>query len=218
MRRAQSSTLTTIDLLRHGECQGGEIYRGSTDVPLSENGWQQMASSLASERVLAGEEPWQRIVTSPLRRCRLFAESQAKTMGIPLHINDAFREMHFGDWEGRTLKEVWQADREAVSRFYADPGSAPPPNGESMQQVQERLLPAWDTLIETHAGEHLLLIQHGGTIRILLSWLLQMPLAAVTRLDIPYASLSRITVFDDGQQQMPTLVFLNRVLSRGVHL
>lgn len=214
MHRTGSSTLTTIDLLRHGECQGGEIYRGSTDVLLTEMGWRQMANVLASEQALVGGKPWQRIVSSPLQRCRLFAESQAQTMGIPLHINDAFREMHFGDWEGRDLQEVWQSDQEAVSRFYADPGSVSPPNGESMQQVQGRLLPAWKSLIESHAGEHLLLVQHGGTIRVLLSWLLQMPLGAVTRLDIPYASLSRITVFDDGKQHLPTLVFLNRAHAR----
>lgn len=209
-KKAWSQTATTIDLLRHGECEGGEIYRGSTDVSLSENGWRQMGASVEAEIALHGSSPWQKIITSPLQRCRQFADCQAQAWGVPVCVNDAFREMHFGDWEGRTIQEVWQTDHEAVTKFYADPGEVSPPNGESMALVQERLLPAWQEVITQHPGQHLLLVQHGGTIRVLLSWLLQMPLTAVTRLEIPYASLSRVKVFDDGEEQFPRLVFLNR--------
>lgn len=212
-RKAQAHTITTIDLLRHGECQGGEIYRGSTDVPLTENSWQQMESSIASELTMTGSCPWGKIISSPLQRCSLFAESKATAFNIPVLVDEAFREMHFGDWEGRTIKEVWKSDPDAVTAFYTDPGSVSPPNGESMQRLQDRLLPAWQDVVASHAGQHLLLVQHGGTIRVLLSWLLQMPLGAVTRLEIPYASLSRIKVFDNGEQQFPSLVFMNRATS-----
>ncbi len=210
-----SGTVTTVDLLRHGECKGGEIYRGSTDVPLTESGWQQMESSLAGVRVNGEGVPWQKIISSPLQRCLRFAESKASALGIPLRIETAFREMHFGDWEGRSLTEVWQSDTDTVKRFYTDPGDCSPPNGESMSEVKERLIPAWEAMLTEHRGEHILLVQHGGTIRVLLSWLLQMPFAAVTRLEIPYAGLSRVRVFDDGKRQLPTLVFMNRVAIGG---
>jgi alpha-ribazole phosphatase len=36
--------VTTVDLLRHGECEGGHVYRGSLDLPLSETGWEQLRS------------------------------------------------------------------------------------------------------------------------------------------------------------------------------
>ena len=201
--KADAQVITTLDLLRHGQCEGGEIYRGSTDVPLTAKGWKQM------EAAVGEASGWQRIISSPLERCQRFSEQQGQRWQIPVVTEKAFREMHFGDWEGRCLKEVWQSERESVRRFYADPNKVSPPNGESMRAVQDRLLPAWQALLTEYAGEHLLLVQHGGTIRVLLSWLLQMPLAAVTRFDIPYASLSRIQVYDDGQQQFPRLVFLN---------
>ena len=207
--------VTTIDLLRHGQCEGGEIYRGSTDVPLTDLGWSQMKASLGAETELAGRAPWNAIVSSPLQRCRLFAEAQSEQLKVSAEINEAFREMHFGDWEGRELKEVWQADREKVTQFYADPGEQSPPNGESMNAVKARLLPAWDELVEAQRGKHVLLVQHGGTIRILLSHLLKMPISAVTRLDIPYASLSRIQVFDAQGAVFPRLVFLNRAIADG---
>ncbi len=133
-----------------------------------------------------------------------------------MRVNVAFREMDFGNWEGRSLKDVWNNDREAVERFYRAPDKESAPNGESMQAVLDRLLPAWQALLESHQNEHLLLINHGGTIRVLLSCLLQMPLSAVTRLDIPYASLSRVQVFKVEGQWFPKLLFLNRAINGGV--
>lgn len=213
MSLRKGSTVTTIDLLRHGECQGGEIYRGSTDVPLTDNGWQQMESSLHTD-VAHAERPWHRIVSSPLQRCRLFAEAKAQELDIPWHSHDGFREMDFGDWEGRSIEEVHRNDAEAVANFYKDPASVAPPNGESMQMVRGRLLSAWQQVLDEHCGEHLLLIQHGGTIRILLAELLQMPLALVTRLEVHYASLSRIQVYETETEPFPKVVFLNKTAYR----
>jgi len=213
MALRKSSSVTTIDLLRHGECQGGEIYRGITDVLLTERGWQQMESSLHID-VAHAETPWQRIVSSPLQRCRLFAESKGRALNIPVQLHEGFREMDFGDWEGRSIEEVHREDAEAVTNFYRDPARVSPPNGESMQMVQGRLISAWQQVLDAHRGEHLLLIQHGGTIRILLAELLQMPLAAVTRLEIHYASLSRVQIYETftetESEPFPKLVFLNK--------
>ena len=57
---------TLIDLLRHGEPEGGRAYRGhSIDDPLSETGWQQMWAAVGYHK------PWEQIVSSPLQRCQL---------------------------------------------------------------------------------------------------------------------------------------------------
>lgn len=213
MSLRKSHCVTTIDLLRHGECQGGEIYRGITDVPLTDRGWQQMESSLQSD-VAHAETPWDRIVSSPLQRCRLFSEAKAQQLDIPLHSHDGFREMDFGDWEGRSIEEVHREHAGDVKRFYQDPANVAPPGGESMQMVQGRLLSAWHEVLNQHKGEHLLLVQHGGTIRILLAELLQMPLALVTRLEIHYASLSRVQVYETDDEPFPKLVFLNKTAYR----
>lgn len=209
MALRKSHCVTTIDLLRHGECEGGEIYRGTTDVPLTDHGWQQMETSLHID-VAHAETPWDRIVSSPLQRCFLFAEAKAQELSIPVHSHEGFREMDFGDWEGRSIEEVHREDAEAVTRFYKDPATVAPPGGESMQMVQGRLLMAWQQVLNQHKGEHLLLVQHGGTIRILLAELLQMPLASVTRLEIHYASLSRVQIYETETDPFPKLVFLNK--------
>lgn len=207
-------TVTTIDLLRHGECEGGSIYRGSTNVPLTAEGWQQMQSSVDSLRAVQSEEsslcPWDHIITSPLQRCQNFSRDKAAEWGVPISVEDGYREMHFGDWEGRELSEVWLSDKEAVKLFYSDPENHAPPQGESALLVRDRLAVAWNAMMENHRGKNLLLVQHGGTIRVLLTWLLKMPLAGIIQFNIPYAGLCRIKVVEDKKgQSFPSLIFLN---------
>ena len=62
-----------IDLIRHGEPIGGKKYRGQTDDALSEVGWQQMAEM----QMLFGEQSWQKVVSSDLKRCFNFASQVA---------------------------------------------------------------------------------------------------------------------------------------------
>ena len=207
--RSQSESVTTIDLLRHGACEGGEIYRGRTDVALSDAGWQQM------EQATAHTASWQGVVTSPLLRCRVFAEHYAKRCDLPLQVIPALREMDFGDWEGRLLQEVWSSDAHTVSRFYDDPGAVTPPGGEPTAVALERVVEAWCSVVQQWSGQHLLLVCHGGVIRLLLSHLLNMPLAAIARLHIPYASISRVQVHRHEGGDFPVLMSLN---SRGEQL
>ena len=93
---------TLFDLLRHGEPVGGSRYRGQIDDPLSERGWQQMWEAVDAVTC------WQRIVTSPLLRCREFALQLGERLDIPVHAEARFREVGFGEWEGRTRAELEQ--------------------------------------------------------------------------------------------------------------
>jgi len=63
---------TQIDLLRHGEPVGGRRYRGQTDDPLSEKGWQQMRAAVLDV------QGWDVIYSSPLRRCAEFAQELSR--------------------------------------------------------------------------------------------------------------------------------------------
>ena len=58
--------MAVIDLIRHGEPEGGRRYRGATDDPLTAAGWRQMEAAVAGLS-------WQRIYSSPLVRCADFA-------------------------------------------------------------------------------------------------------------------------------------------------
>ncbi|WP_317928606.1 histidine phosphatase family protein [Halioxenophilus sp. WMMB6] len=211
MKRLDEKYLTTVDLVRHGQCQGGEIYRGSTDVELTELGWQQMTDALAANLSDGGVGPWDKIITSPLKRCRLFAESKAQQWQLPLAVEENFREMNFGDWEGRPMSEVHEQHKAEVEQFYRDPSQHTPRNGEPVLAVQARMLSAWQSIMAAHQGQHLLLIQHGVSIRVLLLSLLNMPLAQMGTIEIPYAGMARLKVYTGGQRTRVVLAGLNRI-------
>lgn len=187
--------VTTIDLLRHGECEGGHVYRGSLDLPLNETGWQQLRGKAE------GFTGWTRIVTSPLQRCAHFATELAARCERPLQVVDAFREVHFGDWEGRLIADVWREQGSDVRRFFSDPVNAAPPNGEPLHAFEQRVVAGWNALLQGHRGEHVLLVAHGGTIRVLLAQVLAMPLTRIANLDVPYASASRVRIHHGGREQ-----------------
>ena len=204
------NSFTTIDLLRHGECEGGEIYRGHTDVALTDSGWRQMRESLS---LVEQPLPWQRIITSPLQRCQRFSDQLAEEIGIPAEVNSFFREMHFGDWDGRPIQEVWDNYPEHAKQFMLNPAKLSPPGGENMSDFQQRVLAGWQETINSYEDEHILCVQHGGTIRIILAQVLNMPLNAIGRLHVPYAALSRIRDYHGADSRHPVLVFHNPVIT-----
>lgn len=192
---------TTVDLLRHGACEGGDIFRGVTDSALTDAGWRQMADALAAR---AG---WQRVVSSPLQRCRRFAEWFAGDRGLPLAVEPELREIHFGHWEGRDIAAVWQEDGAFLERYYRSPGDLAPPGGEAPAEAFARLGRAWNGLLARHGGEHLLLVCHGGAIRLLLCRLLGAPLASAQFFDVPHGCLTRLRIHHLEDGDVAQLVF-----------
>jgi broad specificity phosphatase PhoE len=212
VKRPGEELVVSIDLLRHGHCQGGEIYRGSTDVELSEDGWQQMHRAV--ERTIeanAPSHPWDKIITSPLKRCRLISQHWAQTWDIPLAVEDGFRELSFGDWEGQLRADVHAKYGDQVRQFYRQPTEFVPPNGEPIQAMQERVLAAWRRVIDQHPGQRLLLVQHGVSIRVLLTSVLGFPLDKIASFAVPYAGSAQLNVYRHGDDFRTVLVSFNAV-------
>lgn len=103
-----------LDLLRHGETESGGGFRGSLDDALTARGWAQMRTAVEGGR-------WDLLVSSPLQRCRAFAEELAQRQGIELELENDLRELHFGAWEGRSAAALMDCHSEALGRFWADP-------------------------------------------------------------------------------------------------
>jgi alpha-ribazole phosphatase/probable phosphoglycerate mutase len=188
---------TILDLMRHGEPVGGRKYRGQVDDALSERGWAQMHAA-------AGEgAPWTRIVSSPLLRCRAFAEALAERRGLPLSLDERLKEVGFGDWEGKSAAEIEQTTPGALARFKADPVNARPVGAEALAAFHARVSTALDDLVAQHPGEHLIVVGHAGVMRMALAWALQIPLPQAYRIEVPTASFTRLRC--EGSEA--TLVF-----------
>lgn len=186
---------TTLDLMRHGEPVGGRKYRGQIDDPLSEKGWAQMRGAVGDTA------PWTRIVSSPLIRCRAFAETLADRHGLPLSLDERLMEVGFGVWEGKSAAEIEADAPGTLARFKADPVNARPAGAEPLAGFHARVAGGLEDLLAQHDGQHVLLVGHAGVIRMAFAWALHIPLEHAYRIEVASASLTRLR-FDEGHASL----------------
>jgi alpha-ribazole phosphatase len=181
---------TIVDFLRHGDVLGENCFRGVTDDPLTEQGWQQMYQQCQGRH-------WQALISSPLRRCASFAAVWAQEHQLPWVNEPNLMEIDFGDWEGQTAEQISRYAPNALNKFYLDPAGFTPPNAESYAHFAQRIQQAWDKVITQYAGQHVLVITHAGVIRLLFSQLLGITPQQSFQIEVPHACLSRFSCFDD---------------------
>lgn len=200
---------TFVDVMRHGEPEGacpkgGTILRGSIDHELTSKGWLQAEQRIRSlDNSVLANESWDVIISSPLKRCSAFAQKLASNTlegetglhdRIPLHIKNSWRELHYGDWEGLSTQTIWQDQPEIMEKMWQKPLEFCAPNGEPVKDFSQRIEQAWLDLLAEFQGQRILLICHGGVMRILLQQLLLMAPEGMNRFAIPYAAMSRFRV------------------------
>ncbi len=178
---------TTIDLIRHGEPVGGRAIRGnSVDDPLSELGWQQMRSAVV------GYTAWQEIVSSPLIRCKDFANELSLNLKIPLSIENNLKEVGFGAWEGRIQNEIKESNADEYRLFYLDPVNNRPAGAESLSKFYTRVIDSYKKLLNQHSGKHILIVAHAGVVRAIIIHILQAELNSMYRIKVHNAGITRI--------------------------
>lgn len=197
----------TIDLLRHGEPEGGEVLRGRVDHILTELGWQQMRAAVANIATRDQKEQWTHIITSPLLRCSAFARMIAQERGLPIREEASWQEIDYGDWDGMPLKEWREQAGPMFREFRHDMAQLRPPNGEDFISFKDRVLQAWQELQALPDGSHVLLVTHGGVLRVILPSVLGMPLNRSQPLHIPFASCSRVSLEVAGAHLQSLVIF-----------
>ncbi|WP_313005983.1 alpha-ribazole phosphatase family protein [Pseudomonas sp.] len=181
-----------LDLLRHGETELGGGLRGSLDDALTENGWAQMRAA-----VVEGG-PWDRIVSSPLQRCARFAAELGERLNLSVHLDKDLQELHFGAWEGQSAAALMETDAEALGLFWADPYGFTPPQGEPVSEFSARVLAAVSRLHAAYSGERILLVSHGGVMRLLLTQARGLPREQLLNVEVGHGALFALTVAADG--------------------
>lgn len=178
-----------IYLARHGTTAWNEEGRlqGHRDIPLSPTG--RAEAALLAKRL--AHLHFDAIAASDLQRARETAEIVANGLRHPVQVEilSELREMGFGVWEGLTPAEVATQDPEGLSACRRDPVGAAPPGGESPRQVAERVRRAFDTLWGS-GRRRILVVSHGGVLKLLILSLLGADLALRRRLVLDPASLS----------------------------
>ena len=144
-------------LIRHGESEGNRerIFTPSGDTPLTELGIQQ--AHAVAER-LRQEFAVRRVASSPFRRARHTAEIVAAEHGLPVEIEPALHERHWGALIGRPYGEARNAPGLNPERYW----EWRPPGGETMEDVLQRTGPALNRLATAFPDHDQVIVSHGG--------------------------------------------------------
>jgi alpha-ribazole phosphatase len=189
---------TELVLVRHGETEwnSGHRVQGHTDVPLSERGRRQ-AARLAPR---LAREPIRALYASDLSRAIQTAEPAAAILGLSIVSSAAFREAHYGAWEGLTVDEIAARYPDDYALWSRDSARHRPPDGESLEMLQARVMDGIEALLERHAGETVCVVAHGGSLRAAVCGLLRLPIDVWRSLRVDNTGITRIRFSNLGPQ------------------
>jgi len=192
---------TTIYLIRHGETEDADAcrYKGHIDVPLSANGIEhirKLSSFLSGEVGKREGGKVKAVCCSGLSRAKKTAEIIAEPLGLKPFIVDELKERNFGEWEGMSFDEIRNQWPDAFNAWADDPLRFSPVGGESTLGLRDRVMPAFNKIMEDHEGEDIVIVSHGGVTRIILCEVLGMPLENIFRIEQDFGALNVIEMWD----------------------
>lgn len=148
--------MTRLFLVRHGPTHAKGMV-----------GWSDLPADLSDKATLARlseHMPAEAlVVASDLARASATADAiQGARQRLPDRHD--LRELHFGQWELRTFREIETSHPELSRAYWERPGDIRPPGGESWNEGAARVGAAVDALIGSHSGRDLVIVAHFGAI------------------------------------------------------
>ncbi|MBI5223317.1 histidine phosphatase family protein [Candidatus Micrarchaeota archaeon] len=157
-----------VFIVRH--CQSvaniDRIYncRAHEDEGLSELGFKQaneLGLILAAHKIT-------KIYSSPFKRTLQTAQHIADASGATIEVVDAFGELDCGEWDKRSELEIKDEFPDAWKGWHYDPQNNPIPGGESLIQVQARVLPMFEKLVKKNGNDVICIVTHYCVLNVLL--------------------------------------------------
>jgi broad specificity phosphatase PhoE len=179
-------------LIRHGACDPVGVYLAgrSSGVHLNERG--RFEVERLAER-LAGSGA-ARVFTGPLERARETADPVALALGAPVEVQEGLNEIDFGAWTGKYFEQlstdpVWH-------RFNTLRAATPIPGGETIGQVQTRVVETLLDAANRYPDSCLAFVGHADPIRTAIAYFAGIPLDLMLRIRVDTGSVSVIDIDD----------------------
>jgi broad specificity phosphatase PhoE len=197
---------TRIVLVRHGQTAWNrEVrFRGQADLPLDDFGLKQAE---ATGRYLVERWPVDVVYASPLRRAMQTAEAVARAHGLAARPFEGLLDIDFGAWQGQSPQEVAQRYPDLLQAWWEAPHTVHIPEGESLDDVRDRVVAGLNQVIERHRGQAIALVGHTVVNRVLLCaglglgnehfWRLQQDTCAVNVFETSEHRAFTITLLND---------------------
>jgi len=195
------TTMMNLLLIRHAvnDWVGDRLAGWTPGVHLNDEG-QAQATALANRLASA---PLTAVYSSPLERTMETAQPLAQAHGLAVEVRQGLGEAQYGDWTGRSLKELKDDELWPVVQVY--PSGARFPGGESMREVQARIVAELDAIRDAHLGQTVAVVSHSDPIKMAVAHYAGLALDLFQRLTISPASVTAIAFTQYG----PRLVCLN---------
>lgn len=176
-------------LIRHTEVEStvGRCI-GQSDVALSEKGKREIG--VLVKQLIEQLKPIAptRLMSSDLARCRALAEKLGEVWSLTVQVKRAWREVDFGQWEGKTWDEIYANDQSRYDAWAKDFLTIAPPEGESFLKLQSRITDELNALEET-PSETVMVVTHAGAIRAAISSAIGLPLERTFAIHLNYGAL-----------------------------
>ena len=185
---------TIFHLIRHAahDRVGSVLVGRLNGVHLSLAGRAQareLAQHFAREDIAA-------VFSSPRERAQETADAIARDLTMNHRVSNALDEVNYGGWQGRSFDEL--AADEDWQRWNAARSMARPPRGETIAEVQARMLAELLHLNATSPGAQFILVSHAEPIRAMLLHLLGLSADSWSRIEVEPASVSTIALDRSG--------------------
>ena len=186
----------TIYIVRHGQTEWNLLGKtqGHGNSNLTPKGIEQ-AELLADSMT---KYPIDYIYSSDLGRAYQTAEIIGNKLNIEVEKTEALREMNFGTWEGRIIKDIIEEDPELYKMWRNEPHLAKIPQGETLSQIKERTDAFIKEINEKYDGKHIVLVTHSLCARIMLLSFLDSDVKNIYRINQANTALNIIELRDYG--------------------
>ena len=189
-----------ILLVRHGQSESNNVKRltGQIDSPLSELGVRQ--AQKVCDFVYKNYQV-EAIYSSDLSRAVQTVEPLSKLTGLQVNKTDTLREINAGKWQGQKICEL--ETQPLYKKWREQDLAMKTPGGESFLEVKERAKNKIEEIVKKHTDNTVVVCLHGGTIKMLASWILDIPPSRWK--EIKYVSNASLTVIEyDGSYKLTT--------------
>lgn len=190
-------------LVRHGESAWNvqHLYTGQTDVPLSQVGEAQAQRVAENLSTLAFEA----VYASPLKRAHDTAQPIAAALEMPLRLDARLSEIHHGAWEGNPAAVIREQYADEYLAWRTQPHRVKMPEGESLDDVSERLQTFLQELLTDHSDGSVMIVSHDAVLRVIVLQTLRMGLEYFWRWRFDNASVSIVERPGDGHFRLALL-------------
>ena len=195
---------TRLLLARHGETDSNAEGRtlGRRDAPLNARGREQVQALALGMGAYAPVA----VYSSPSSRARDTALAIAGVLELPVTFDERLYEFDQGHLDGLTMTELREQHADFLQRWSEDErADLRMPGGETMREVQTRMLDATTQFAAAHLDRDVVVVSHNLALQTLLCHALGVPLSATRHLRIDLASLNVVEVDTAGRWTLVTL-------------